>query len=238
MTTLAGARSRRRLAHGRQILAAEHVQRQVAVVVVVAVEEAALLRAAQRHVRGVDVQPQFAWRTLPRAAPTGDELLQQHAVQRLGLRSRGRGLQPAERGGAGQRLITPDGRLQHPVIAQRVVVAHVGPTQAQAVHTLRNHAGQLVASSWRALAGLTAIAQRAGSRCAQPQAVIRAPQQQRAALAAQIAAAEVPVNDASTQPSKVQLLVRALWPRQSTVGIGSEIPMTTRLGTRLPTSPS
>ena len=40
-------------------LAAEHVQRQVAVVVVVGVELGTLLVAVQRHVGGVDVEHEF-----------------------------------------------------------------------------------------------------------------------------------------------------------------------------------
>jgi len=39
-----------------QMPTAEHVQRQVAVVIVIAVEEAAFLLAVQRHIGGVDVQ--------------------------------------------------------------------------------------------------------------------------------------------------------------------------------------
>ena len=64
----------------------------------------------------------------------------------------------------------------------------------------------------------------------------RVVEQQRTALGAQVAAAEIRLNDPSAKPSELQLLVRTLWHRQSSVGIGGEIPMTTRLGTRLPTS--
>jgi hypothetical protein len=67
-----------------QLLAAEHVQRQVAVAVVVAVEEAPLLLAMQRVVGGVKVQHQFLGRSLE----AGDELLDQHLVQSPGAVAR------------------------------------------------------------------------------------------------------------------------------------------------------
>jgi len=59
-----------------QLLATEHVQRQVAVAVVVAVEEAALLLAVQRVVGGIEVQHQF----LRRGVEAGDELIDQHPM--------------------------------------------------------------------------------------------------------------------------------------------------------------
>lgn len=192
-------------------------------------EEAALLRAVQRHVCGVHVQHQLARRALATAA--GNELLQQHPVQRPGLLGCGRGLQPAERRGAGQRMIAAHGRLHGQVRTQHVVVAHVRPPQAQPVHALRHHAGQAVAN----LAGLPLIAQRSGCSGRQPQALVHAAQQQHAAFTAQIAAAEIRLDQAPTNPPEIDLVVRTLWHRQSSVGIGGEIPMTTRLGTRLPT---
>lgn len=61
-----------------QVLAGEDVQRQVAVVVVVGVEVAALLITVQRHMRGICVEHQF----LGRRGVAGDELLHQHPMQR------------------------------------------------------------------------------------------------------------------------------------------------------------
>jgi len=63
-----------------QLLAAEKVQRQVAVSVIGAVKEAALLLAVQRVVGGVKVQKQLL-RCLLQA---GDELVDQHLAQSPG----------------------------------------------------------------------------------------------------------------------------------------------------------
>ncbi len=183
----------------------------------------------QRQLGAVHVQHQFA-RGRARA-PAGDELIEQHALQGPGLRRGGCRLQTAERGRAGQRLIAPHGRLHGQVRTQRVVVADIGPALAQPIHPLCQPAGQAVAH----LATLALIAQRSRGRGAQAQMLVHAPQQQNAGLAAQIAAVEIHLDDASAEPSKVQLLVRTLWHRQSSVGIGGQIPMATRLGTRLPT---
>ena len=47
-----------------QLLAAEHVQRQVAVAIVIAVEEAAFLMAVQRSISGVEIKDDRARRRL------------------------------------------------------------------------------------------------------------------------------------------------------------------------------
>jgi hypothetical protein len=114
------------------------------------------------------------------------------------------------------------------------VIAHVRPAQAQPVDALPEHAAQVVPN----LAALSFVAQRARRRCAQAQPRIHAPQQQCSAFAAQIPATEVRLDNSPSEPSEIKLLVRTLWHRQSSVGIGGEIPMATRLGTRLPTSTS
>jgi hypothetical protein len=80
----------------------------------------------------------------------------------------------------------PGGRLQHQVIASRIVVAHVGPSQAQPVQALCNQAGNVLD-----LAALPAIAQCAGNCSPQSQAGVRAPQQQQTTFGAQIATAEI-----------------------------------------------
>ena len=60
-----------------QLLATEHVQRQIAVTVVVAVKEGCLLLAMQWVVGGVKVQHQF----LRRSLEAGAELLHQYRMQ-------------------------------------------------------------------------------------------------------------------------------------------------------------
>ena len=59
-----------------QALTTEHVQRQVAVVVIVGVELGTLLLTVQRHVGGVNVEHEF----LGRCFVAGNELLDKHAV--------------------------------------------------------------------------------------------------------------------------------------------------------------
>ena len=89
---------------------------------------------------GVDVEHQL----LGRLVVAGDELLHQHFLQRSRMRGLGRRLQPAAGGRTAQRLGTAHGRLHHQVVAQRVVVAHVRPVQAQAIDALRQQAAQIV----------------------------------------------------------------------------------------------
>ena len=48
-----------------EMAAAEHVERQVAVAVVIAVEEAAFLMAVQRVVGGVEIELLNSWRSRP-----------------------------------------------------------------------------------------------------------------------------------------------------------------------------
>ena len=175
--------------HARQHrLAAEHVQRQVAVMVVVGVELRQLLRAVQRHVRGVDVQHQL----LRCGLVAGDELLDQHAVQCPGLRACGAVLQAAERRRRGQRLVATDGGLHQHIVAQRLVVVQVLVAAAQAVQALRQQVAQAVADAL----GVARIGDRSGRRAAQPQVLIDLAQQQQPAIAAQVPAAEVGLNDA------------------------------------------
>ena len=59
-------------------LPAEHVQRQVAVGVIVGVEGTEFLLSVQRHVLGVDVEHEFFGPVIA----AGDELRDQHFVQR------------------------------------------------------------------------------------------------------------------------------------------------------------
>ena len=89
----------RRIALGRtqvghqQLLAAKHVQRQEAVVVVVTAEVPPLLLAIHRVVGGVEVQDQLVRRSGKRR----DELLDQDAVQFDRRRTIGARLEPAQR---------------------------------------------------------------------------------------------------------------------------------------------
>ena len=120
--------------HARQHrLTAEHIQRQVAVVVVVGMELGTLLVAVQRHVGGVDVEHEFRGCRLV----AGDELLDEHTVQCHRLRPRGTALQTTQRGRARQRVAPADSGLHQQVVSQRVVVVEIFVAAAQPIDALR-----------------------------------------------------------------------------------------------------
>lgn len=112
-----------------QLIAAEDVQRQKAVMIVVAMELTALLLAVDRIVGGVEVQHQ------PLRCPRkgGDELLDEHRVQAPGRRPVGTVLPTAQRRGAGQQRVAFDRRLERQVVAQCLMVIEVLVAQRQAV---------------------------------------------------------------------------------------------------------
>jgi transposase len=195
-------------------LAAEHVQRQVAVVVVVGVELRVFLVAVQRHVRRVDVEHQFRGGLLVR----GNELFDKHTVQRPGLRARSPILQPAERGGRGQRLSAPNRGLHQHIVAQRLVVVQVFVAAAQPVQALRQQVAQTVADALR----IARIGNRCSGRAAQAQVPIDLAQQQQPAVAAQVPTAKVGFNDTPAEVAEIDLVFRTLWHRQSSVVSGVE----------------
>jgi len=187
-----------------------------------------LLRAVQRHVRGVDVQHQF----LGRCRMAGHELIQQHAMQCHGLRARGPVLQAAEGGRRGQGLIAAHRRLHQQIVAQCLVIVQVLVAAAQPVQTLREHLTQAMADAL----GVARIGNGRRGRAAQTQMLIDLAQQQQAAVAAQVSAAEVRLDDATTQAAEVDLVLRTLWHRRSSVVCRLRSPLTTRETTRTPTS--
>ena len=190
-------------------------------------EVAALLLAMQRHMGGIHIEHQL----LRRLGVAGDELLHQHAVQRCSMFGRGSRLQATERGRTGQRLGAAHGRLHHQIAAQHVVVAHVRPAQTQTVDALRQQAAQVVLDTGHA----TLVAQRQSSRAGQTKTLIDPLEQQHAALTDDVTAIECGLDYTPSNPSKFDGPIGTLWHRQSSVSIGGEIPMKTRLGTRLPT---
>ena len=195
-------------------LAAEHVQRQVAVVVVVGVELREFLLSVQRHIGSVDVEHQLG----RRHPMCGDELRDQHFVQRPGLGTSGAVLEPAEGGRRSQWHIAADGGLHQHVATQRLVVVQILVAAAQAVHALREKLLQAVFDA----TGLAWIGQRSRRRAGQADVAIDLAQQHQAAVAAQLSAAEVGLDDAPPQASEIDLALRTLWHRQSSVVIGLE----------------
>ena len=180
--------------------------------VVVGVELRQLLLPMQRHVRGVDVEHQLFWR----CAVAGDELIDEHAVQRPGLRPRGPILQAAERRGRGQGLVAPHGGLHQHIVAQRLVVVQVFVAAAQAVQALRQQIAQTVADAL----GVSRVGDRRSGRAAQAQVPIDLAQQQQPPIAAQVTAAEVGFDQAPAEAAELDLALRTLWHRQSSVVAG------------------
>ena len=94
-----------------QVPAAEHIERQVTVAVVIAVEEPALLMAVQRIVRGVEVEDDL----LRGAAVRVEEQIDEQRLDRgavvadlvITRRLRAAQLQPVQRALAGQRARNP-----------------------------------------------------------------------------------------------------------------------------------
>lgn len=117
-----------------QLRAAKHVQRQLAVRVVVAMKEAALLLAVQRVVGSIKVQHQLSGCS----GEAGDELLHQHCMQFPCGGFIRPFLQTAQGRGAGNIVIDTDSRLHRHVLAQCSVVVQILPAQPAQAHT---HAG-------------------------------------------------------------------------------------------------
>ena len=127
-----------------QLVAAEDVERQEAVMIVVAVEEAALLLAVDAVVGGVEVEDQM----LRRRRVRGDELIDQD----LGDLDQGLAvdavLQAAEGRRRGQRQLRlgglPGGELKHGVDAEVLVVVEVLVPQGDRRDPLGDHGALVV----------------------------------------------------------------------------------------------
>lgn len=178
-----------------QLLAAEHVQRQVAIAVVVTMEEASLLLAVQRVVGGIKVQHQL----FGRALEAGDELIDQHLMQPPRRGPIGPLLQSAQRGGAGNLAVHANSRLHGHVTAQSTVVVEVFPAQRQAVHPLAQHVAHVMRDQQR----IARIGDAARRRIHQAQLAIELAKQHDATIAGHAAAVEAPLHHASAQPAKV-----------------------------------
>ena len=97
---------RPQIAH-QQLIAAEHIERQEAVAIVVAVKEPSLLFAMHRIVGGVEVEHQF----IRRRIKGGDEGLDHRHVGGPRPGAIRRPIQAADRRRAGEPPIAPDRRL-------------------------------------------------------------------------------------------------------------------------------
>ena len=191
-------------------LAAEHVQRQVAVMVVVGVEFAALLIAVQGYVRGVDVEHDALGRVFMRR----DKLVHQHPVQRHRLPARRAILEPAQCRRGRHRVLHPDRRLHQHVLAQRRVIVQVLVAAAHGVDALRQQIAKLVGDQQR----VARIADRLRRGARQTQPLIGLAQQHHAPIAAQPTAVEIGLDHPSPDPPKNYLGLGTIWHRRISSG--------------------
>ncbi len=151
--------ARRSLAD-QQVPAAEHVERQIAVAVVVAVEEAPLLVAVQRIVGGIEIEDDLLGRPRVRLQEQVDEQRSRSppvvADLVIARRRKLAQLQPVERRLAGHRraVRAPRRKLarqhrQHRIVAQLVVVVEILVAERDAEHPLADQRRDLVLDQLR-----------------------------------------------------------------------------------------
>ena len=200
-----------------QLLAAEHVQRQEAVVVVVGTEVTPFLIAVNQIVGGVEVEHQFFRRALERS----NELFDQNP-----LRGHRRGaisavLEPAQGRAGGRRLILAHRRLQRQVVAQPVVVVEVFVTLAQTEHPLSQQLLGGVLHQPR----VARIRQHLRHRLQQSESSLDLPQQQQPAVGTDIATIKTDVNLASSELRKRHFGRGTIWHRRNLHGDQSRQPI-------------
>jgi len=115
-----------------QLLTAEDIQRQEAVVIVIAVEKPAFLLAMHGVICRIEVQDQ----AFGRPTEGGDELIDQNFMETPGRYPVRAVLPTAEGRGAGQFRVALDGRLQGQIFAQRLVVIEIFIAERQAIQAL------------------------------------------------------------------------------------------------------
>jgi len=96
------------------------------------------------------------------------------------------------------------------------VIVQVLVAAAQCVHALRQQIAQSVSDAF----GIARIGYRRSSHAAQTKVPIHLAQQQQPAIAAQLPAAEVGLDDAPPNATKFDLVLCTLWHRQSSVVMG------------------
>jgi len=202
-----------------QHVATDHVERQITIVVVIGVEVPAFLQAVHQMAHGVQVQDDFA----RMFGQTAHGQFQQALLQRLRLvgdlvaarllviaqfdpvQGAGRGQRFALLIGAavlGQRIGLAGRRSQQRVPAQQVMVVEVLIAQGQAVNPLGHQLGKCMLDEDL----LALIDKTGGDLAAQAQAQVDLAQEQRAAVAAEVAAAEVGDDAAGAQIGEGQRL--------------------------------
>ena len=177
--------------------AAENIQRQIAIAVVIAVEEAPFLRAVQGIVGGVEIEDDFLRRALVRLEEEIDEqrfdgggiVADLVIARRLRLGA----LQPVQRRFARHRraVLAPRRKLagehaEHRIVAQMVVVVQILVAQREGVHALPDQSRHRMLDQ----IGPARVGKAGGEAADQPQGAVRLPQQQGARVRGDRAAIE------------------------------------------------
>ena len=115
-----------------QLLTAEDIQWQEAIVIIVGMGESIFLHAMLQIIRGIDIKDEPLWRFIVR----GNALLSDYLLHDAGQLP-GCGVLPAAQGRrTGQRSVTVKRRLQCKVLTQGLVIVQNLFAQGQAVDTL------------------------------------------------------------------------------------------------------
>ena len=194
---------------GQKMVAAEDVERQVAVAIVIAVEEAPLLTAVQRVVGGVEVEHQPFRRALVGVEKqVHEQRLDRRPVvtdAAIAMRPRRRVLQTVQRRLAGQRRAVPATRLQaaqnrtqNRVVVQLVVVDQVLVAQRDPEHPLAHQHRHVVHNPIRR----AAVRETPREPLHQTDRPVRRAQQQRARVRGHRPAAEIGHNVTPLQACK------------------------------------
>ncbi len=184
-----------------EMVAAENVERQIAVAIVVTVEEPPLLTPVQRVVSGVQIKHQTRRRLLMGV----EKLIDEQRLNRAGvvadaaiaMRALGRVLQTVQRRFAGQRRTVPTTPLkpakrhtQRRIVAQLVVIQQVLVAQRNGKHALAHQGRNIVHNTIRS----AAIRKARRKPVHQTDRPVRRPQQQRAGVRRQHTTAKISYN--------------------------------------------
>ena len=190
-----------------QLLAAEHIQRQKAVGIVIAAEVAAFLLAVHQIIGGVEVEHQLFRRALER----GDELLDQLLLNGHRGLPISAVLEAAQGRARRRRAILADRRLQCQIVAQPIVIVQIFVTLAKTEYALPQQLFGGVFDQRR----IARIGQHLRHRLQQAEPLLDLAQQQQPAIRADIATIKTNVNRASSQLRKRCLRHGTIWHRRN-----------------------
>ena len=166
-----------------QLLTTQHVQRQIAVLVIVPVEGPSRLMTVHRIIGRVEVQNHL----LGTARERGDELFEQFVMNRNRPLTLGAPLESAQRRRTRQGPVATTRGLDHQIVSKGVVVVRVFVSQRQSMHPLAQHRQHPVAN----LPALASVAEAERHLGGQPQPAVYLAQQQRTAMRGNRTAGEI-----------------------------------------------